>query len=86
METGENRETVFGAGSDNHALRGEAAQLTRLKVGDDDYLTSNELFGFVRECDSGDDGAWFGFTDIDFKMQQFVRAFDGFGGLHLAHA
>ena len=80
METGENRRTVFGAGGDDHALRGEAAQLTRLQVGDDDHLPPDELLGFIGERDSGNDGARFGFADIDFEVQQFVCAFHGFGG------
>ena len=56
-----------------------------MQVGDYDYLAADELLGRVSEGDTGDDRARFGFTDIDFQMEELVGTFDAFGRHNLAY-
>src|SRR6185437_4147327 len=86
VEAGENRQPPVGGSRHNHALRRESAEFSRLQVRDDNDLPADELLRFIGESDSGNDAAQFRFADIDFEMEELIRAFDCFGGFHFDDA
>ena len=54
----------------------------RLQVGHDHHLPVEKLFRLVGLGDTGENGARLRFADIDFQVQQLVRALHRFGGHH----
>ena len=87
FEEGDERgRAAFEAGGDDHALGGKAAEFAGFEIGDDDDFAADELFGLIGEGNAGDDGAGFGFADVDFEVKEFVGTFDFFGGFDFADA
>ena len=67
---------------DDHPVRFNSTQFARVKIGYDHDLAAHDFLGLVEHRDSRDNGPGFRFADIDFKMQEFVCAFDAFGREH----
>src|ERR1700722_7213496 len=69
----------------DHSIGLQAAQLSRLQIGDDDYLASDEFFGLVGLGDTGNNLPHF-VADIYFKAQKPIGALDPLSYLHLSDA
>ncbi len=74
------------AGGKDHAFRNAEAHLARGKVGDDDDVFADKVFGFVGALDAGEDLAGLGFAYVCRHLEELVGAFDGFGGEDLGDA
>ena len=85
-KAGEDRQAFLADRSgDKHAVRLDSAQLSRLEIGNDDYFHSDDLLRRILFRDARNDSANFA-ADVDFKLQQLVRAFYPFSRLYLADA
>ena len=85
-KAGEDRQALLADRSgDNHAVRLDSAQLSRLKIGNDDDFHPDDLFGRILFGDARNDRSNFR-ADVDFKLQQLVRAFYPLSRLYLADA
>ena len=63
--------SVFG--TEDHALAFDALEFAWREVGDEAYLSANELFGLgVVECDAADDGAGLGGAVVELELEEFV--------------
>jgi hypothetical protein len=86
VKTGKNW-TAFGAdrGSDDHAIRFDAAKFTRCEIGDDGDFAADERFRLVILRNTGANLANFR-SDVHGKLEQLVGANDAFGRFDLPHA
>src|SRR6185312_6975108 len=84
-EAGQHRLAFFAnRGRDDHAIRLDAPQLTRLEIGDDHNLHANDLLRRILLGDSGDNRAYLS-ADINFELEQLIGAFNLFRRLHLSN-
>ena len=85
-ETGQDR-AAFRAdgGGDDHAVGFDAAEFAGREIGDYGDFATDKGFGFVKLRDACADLADFG-ADVYGELQEFVGAYDAFGGFDLTYA
>ena len=67
-------------------MRSNPLQFARFKIRHNHHLAANELFRLINKRNSGHNGPWFGFADIDLEVKKLLGAFDLLGGFYFANA